>query len=547
MAGIIYRTCEFDNKVSAALSEFQGALHDSRRAFEDQASTAVTRLALFTAASDASTALTEMLKLNNVASRDALRTRYGLGARLTTDADYEEWLLDNFNIAIVNGIYVPQTSTSVVLAAYRTLYAVVGLSALDSALSGCSSGDYFYYIQHDGIVYSATTPKALEVMLEVGVADFDAIYFAWVGSPRTGARSELQAAGFPSAALYKLVRGESYNNITTLVVPRADIFTQLRTLGYTNTELTLLLSREIAKVLIDSDQIRADDDLTTFAGVYQTVPYPGEGARALAEQLSNLPPPGQLRVGSTGARSYLPPTAAVFRVLDPVRSFRLSSFVQDIADRVSSNNQTAQAFLSVMSTQTATVQSAFSTAVTAIGSGITDIAEMVEDAALFLGIDLSCGTSTATGSGAASGGGTLGGITFSDFGAQLEALAEDFEDTWGASVSCFSMQGMIYEGLIASLEQLTCGAISLSCITTELLEDAGGDGGPFDEDGATDMALFEMVDVMNALETLATEQSSGLADLINAANCLGDLARHRASDCYASNQYVRGILEALTV
>jgi len=547
MAGITYRSCEFDDAIGNAIAAFQEALRASRRDFETQASAAATRLATFTAAVDAGTALTEILKLNNIATRKALRSRYSLDDPLVTDADYETWLLSHFDLAIVNGIYVAQTSNAVALTTYRTLYSVVGLSALEAALLNSSAGDYFYYIRHNGVVYSATTPKAVEVSLGISADSFDAIYFAWVEQAQTGVRAELTDAGFPTAALYKVVRGESYDNITTVVVPRADLFTQLRSMGYTSTELTLLLARSISKVLIDSAQVRADDDLTAFAGVYQTYPYPGELARALSEQLANLPPPGQLRIGSTGARSYMPPVSAVFKVLDPVRTFGLLSFIRATAARVPASNQTAQAFLSVMDTHTDVIESAFSTAVDTIDDGITSIAEMVEDAALYLGVDLDCGTSTAVGTSSSSASGpALGNISFSDLGAQLDALVEDFEDSWGASVSCFSMQSVIFEGLFSTLEQLTCGALSLTCVTTELLEDGGGDGGPFDEDGATDMALFEMMDVVSALESLATEQVTGLADLINAVNGFGDLARRRATDCHSSSQYVQGIFEALT-
>ena len=524
MAGINYRSCTFDDPLATAVSNYRESTVDKHDAFRTQAANVATNLALYSSFDDISTRLLTLMKLYGVTSTDTFRQALGFHSRLTTRTSFELWVLEFLGIAIVNGMYVARSRGAVAIAPYRTVYDLIGLSALEAALLGAETGDFAYYIEYDGVIYSNTPPSAL--MQTLGVS-FSALttYFVWFGAPNIHARRLLRAQGFPGDELYRVVRGQDSDNITTVTLTRLDFLSQLRSMGYTDADITALLDRDIDRVLIDTQRLRADDNNSAITGVYQTYPFPGELAASLTDEVNNLPSVGQLRT-TAGARVYMPPLLAVVKALDPARSFPTKEYNQSIADKPDNENvASSQAYFAVIETQIEQLNKSWDVMVDAVVSTATDWAENIETFMAFFGMDLPCGRSLPE------GWPNMGDLTVGDLLDRINLAEADLQDLFGVATSQISRATSLLETTVGGLDTLSCGAISLDCIATNQGGTGEAEGGVYDESGNVMASLFDAEEVVSALTNMTSGTYGAFGDLSNAMYAAANIINARQQQC----------------
>lgn len=539
MAGITYRTCQFDSNFGQIVGQYQTAIRSQHIDFRTNLSNLDSRLSLFNDISELDAALRALLKTFGLSGRNQLRTRLGLSELLETNAAIEAWLLANTGIAIVNGIYVNQdTARGVDITPYRTAYNIIGLNALENVTS---NSEYAFFVRHEDVVYSGVSPRALAASLGISVSDFDAILFVWISSVNKGLKPKLLSLGFPSGAIYNMLRSEVYQNITTVMLPRSDFFSKLRSMGWLDADIIALLESSIERILIDNTIHRSSQTADDYPGYFQDTPHPSTQARALRTQLSDLPSPGTLRT-QYGTRQYTPAGVLVRRVLDVERSFRTSEFIQGTADRTSSSDQFSQGNLSVFETHMTTQIQSQTTMMDALGGVLTDIGEIIEDVRAFFGIDNTCGSATQSAMD------SLGNMDFGDLLDSVSLQISDFGDLWNAGTSSMSMKLGLATSALSAADNLLCNAATLGCLFDEIGTDQGGEGGNFDASGSIGLSLAEAEDVLAAMDSSLARIFSdtiGLAGAIrNSANILS--ARAESCESYDGTQYVRSMAQTLS-
>lgn len=547
MAGITYRNCEFDDPIGAAVDAYRQGVTSRHRSFRARVTANADVVDLGSALSDIDESLDALMKLYGT-NRKRFRRAMGLGDSFATTEIAELWILEYLGIALVNGMYVCQHRAGIKLDAYRTIFEVVGLTTMEVDLAVGEVDDYTYYVSYDGMVWSATPPATVAASLGVAVSALD-ITFVWFESTNRAVRNELRLAGFPRSSLYHIVRGNSNGNVTTVVVPRIDLFTQLRAMAYTTADLTALMERTLIKrVLIDSQQIRDDDSETAITGVYQPTPYPGELARYFNEELDGLPPMGQLRA-SSGARIYRMPTVTVMIYLDAERSFPTTAYTRRVADeREEVSSQGSQALLAAVDVNTSEVQSSFSAVTERIKNFANGAAETIETAWAFFGVDIDCGRSDPEGWPEL---GKINPLTVPELFDKISLASDDFGDLFGIGISQMATSNSLLSGLMGAADTLTCGAINLACMADNA-ERRDGDGlwstsdGGFDDAGNIAVSMFDAEDVMRTMGNMFSVGSGDFGDFANAMYAAGNLLNDRKEACSqdSSIAQVQGLMDA---
>jgi hypothetical protein len=268
-------------------------------------------------------------------------------------------------------------------------------------------------------------------------------------------------------------------------------------MGLNSQDITILLEREIEAVTIDSGRRRSSDSEGSTAEPYQTTPYPGEIADALRTELAAFPAIGQ--ASEFGARSYIPPTAVLLRIIDMEKTFGTVSFMRRTSDKVGGEQQTSQAMLSSGDTLTTEYSSSLAE-VQSMAPQLINQGMLTEEAMLVSGADSECGVFGGDTAGdGASGGNLFGDILSFDQSLALDNLSSAFSEL----TSNMNFAGDLLGGLANSFTNFSCEVISFSdCQPKSMLPDLGGDGGPFDLSGATNTALSDLNNVFQGMDEL---------------------------------------------
>ena len=274
--------------------------------------------------------------------------------------------------------------------------------------------------------------------------------------------------------------------------------------------------------------------------MYKSTPYPGELARALRRQMANLPAPGVLRA-ETGARIYTPVSVILSRVLDHEKSFGTCAYIRATADRVASDNQIGQGMLSVLDVHMTNQTKTQAAVAAALGATLTATGELMEDIKAFFGGDLECGTATNTEKD------THGNMNLSDLVDDISLNEGALQDLWNAGASALSLQTNLATSLLTSADNLLCNAATIGCMYDNIGEDQGAEGGPFDEDGTVDMALFDTQDTLSVMENTLSGMFSDTLGMANALAGAGDVLANRDSACSNSDTatYVQDMASSL--
>lgn len=519
MAGIVYRTCVFSDVIGVAVAEYQSTIKEKEKEALSYISDVRDTIAQMTDISDFYEVLDTYLAQYGT-TRARLRVAVGLGVSLKSTDEREEWLLRNTGIAIVNGLYLAQAApgpnaVAVVVSPYREAYNIIGLETLEATLAVASvnaEGAYSYFIKHDGILYTGT-PKEVTQITGVSFSELDTVLFLWFGPPNRRVRSSLKAQGFPSNVLYSITKPRSIDNVTVLRLDRTDFVVQLRAMGFEDDSyFSAFFGREIENVLIDTSYRRADDTDDAFPGVLLAIPYPSELALALRLQVQNLPAGGAVRNDTTGARTFAPAGLVLSRTLDLGKSLDSSSIVRSTSDnKVPSDNETAQAFLSASDTSGSSTSSVFSAFAGNISDSFIEVGEALEDIRAALGIDASCGFSG------------LPSIDIDDLKQSLIDAAEaDVMNMWNVLTSTTGFKIKIGSGTVSIADSLACASSQLSCTATSTLSDQGAEGGVYDEDGSTESAMSETDEVLKAIAAMSNAAYNDITSLYSSVRSTAD-------------------------
>lgn len=539
MAGIVYRNCAFDDVLGNALARYQTGVRSRHMSFRATAASTYATLERMTSFDDIDEALLALVRLYGQRDIDAFREAMGLGARMTTSEEFELWVLEHLGIAIVNGIYVSQHRSGVPLAPYRSVYEVTGLTTLEAGVSAAGDGDYAFYIQYEGILFSGT-PDVVAADLGVSFSDLD-ITFVWYGSTNRSARLELRGAGFPSDSLYNIIRGNDHNNVTTVVLPRLDLFERLRLMGFNSADIETLLQRDIARILIDSQRNRSDDATEATNHVYQPHPYPGELAELFKQEWAGMPPVGQLRAAS-GARIMLPPAVAVMRCLDTARSFPTQEGIAKNAERTDIITTTGDmALLAAMETNARENQTSWEAMVNSVTETASRVSNTIEEAWAFFGVDIDCGRSDPEGWPNMK---KMGFDGFNDLLEQVGFAEVDFSDLFNAGIGQMARAGSLMEGVVSSLDTLTCGAVNFDCMATAGAEQ--DDGGGYGDTGRLLTSVFDAEQVASVMQNLSGDALGAFGDFANSMYSAGNLLAERDQQCSqdSSIRETQGLMDA---
>lgn len=526
--GTIYKTCQFDTTVSSVLLGYCNELQEKHKAFRTLVDNVYDRLSLFTEIDDLDEKITDILSIYGYSKRNQLRERFDYGDLQVTQSAMEEWLLDNTGIAVVNGIYVPQTpeSKAVDLRPYQTVHSVTGLTSLKAALSGASRYSFDYYITVNGAVVSNVPPERLISDTGVEFENFDSVLFVWYGAENPYAKDLLAGIGFPSRLIYKMTQGISVENVTVVTLDRLDLFTQLEAMGLDSADEEVLFSRDINRVVIDTAMRRRNDSQDTVTGVYQSFPYPQELADELKGLVQMIPSSGQ-RTTTMGAKIYVPAISVLSKVLDLEDSFSLETFLQAASGRIDTNNQLAQGYLSALEFQVSEIARSYGYMVNKIGGQSTSIAEILEDVLAVYGIGIEGGTTTGASQTADI---DFGNAILSDTTkATLEAAEGDLSDLWSAAASMLSMRMMLLQRLSSSFSALIKEGEALVTVARNVLEDRYPNGGSFDENGVTEDAIHNYDSVLSLVDKLTGNGFIELENLLGVVMSSNDLVSSKIS------------------
>ena len=471
------------------MADYQQNVLDRHRTFRSNITTVFAQIALFTDLADLNNALLAALQAMGIPSRAALRSRFGLPSYPTTQNEREEWLLDVVNTVVINGRYMMQTPGGIELQPYRDVYSRIGLTALESGLS--SGADYKIHVIHDGIVYQDTSPKSVAKNLGIQVSQLDEILFVWHRRINPQQRNSIIAQGIPGSALYSVMSGQSTDDVTVVLLERIDFIDKLRSMGLSSSDLELLFTRAVEKVTIDTQDLRPGDSEDSLPGPYQYTPYPNEIARALLAEIIMYPTVGEKT--AQGATVYVAPVTILVRALDHGKTFGGADLIRRTSDKIGSDETIGQAVLAISDTQISEITKSFEKWQPSADHFIEQGA-LAEETMAFFGIGADCGTNTNSGE----------GFNFWDtvLTTKQEVSIDNLLKEWKDVTSNINFAGDLLDGLSISMVSFTCEALALGCQGNNLLPDQGAEGGPYDQDGGTGVALEDLSDVLKATERM---------------------------------------------
>ena len=384
-----------------------------------------------------------------------------------------------------------------------------------------NSGSKFrIHVIHDGVVYSNSPPKSVSHIVGVGVQDLDDIIVVWNENVDFKQRNAITAQGIPGSALFSIMSGRSIDNITTAILERTDLITKLRAIGLSTSDLELLLTRSVEKVVIDTQTLRPEDSEDTLPGPYQDIPYPGEVSRALNAEIVMYPTVGERTV--YGSAIYVAPISILVRSLDHGKTFGGADMVRRTSDKIGSDEIIGQAALAAHDTQITQISASFE----AWQPGADHFIEhgaLAEETMAFFGIGAECGTNTNSGE----------GFNFWDavLSPKQQAAIDNLASEWKDITANANFTGDLLGGLGVSFLKLSCESIALGCQGNNVLSDKGAEGGPYDQDGGTGMALDDLSDVLKTTERLMEAFQNIGPDLAVTTIGLGNLSKLRTEPC----------------
>ncbi len=517
MAGIVYRSCEFDDAIGAAVTTYQEHVLSRNKAFREAIQTTERNTSGFSDLRDLGTVLDEAIGAMGMTSRNALRARFGLPKRPETKSEMEEWLLGITGTVVINGRYMIRDESSVQLQPYRTVFNIIGLTALETGLS--SGKPYVIHTLHDGVVYS-TSPISVAEQLGLAVSELDSILLLWNGGITQGVRNSIVSNGVQAGQLYSVLKGRNVDNITTVVAPRVDLMSRLRSMGMNTADITLLLTRPVPAITVDTKILRTGDNEESLPGPYQSYPYPGEIARALRSEMALFPAVGD--VTPSGAKTYIPPAVVLMRVINPEKTFGAVSLVQRASDKIGPAEVTGQAALAVSDMQLRELNTSFA-ALQPQAEHYIEQGAITEETMAFFGIDTECGTSTKEN----------GSFNFWDsvLSPRQQGAIDTLLGEWGGVTANINFKGSLLGNLGISLGRITCEAKTFGCQSNSILPNLGAEGGPWDSSGGTNAALDDVSDVFKSTERLLEAFSNIAPDMALVTQGLGSLRTLSTEPC----------------
>jgi len=274
-------------------------------------------------------------------------------------------------------------------------------------------------------------------------------------------------------------------------------------MGYTDSDMRTLLaeSSSINKVLIDSQQTRADDALTEVSGVYQSFPYPGELARALAQQITDAPTSQELAI--SGMDLYLPPSVALLAAISPSRSFPTQAYITALAAKASTENAGSQAILSVLTTGLSEIFDTWDALAGIATPALGAIVAVCENIRAFLLGD-NYGRSNPA---------AWPYMTTLDPDT-MEIVEDTLADNFGIACAQMDLTFSLIYSLVSGVSVAVTQLIDFDGIAEKTTGmDLSGDGGGYDEDGAILAALSDLSDVLTTLQQVLDMVAADLGAL----------------------------------
>lgn len=518
MAGITYRTCEFDDIVGQSVSDYQQYITDKHTTFRDNIVVVNSQIEQLTDLTDLNTALIDALNSMGISDREDLRARFGLPSNPSTQDERELWLLDVVNTVVIDGRYMMQTPNGIELSQYRVAYNKIGLSTLEADMA--SGYPFRIHVIHDGIMYSNSSPKAIAHTTGVSIRQLDDIIFVWNANIDFKQRNAIMALGIPGSALFSIMSGRSVDNITTVSLERIDLIDKLRSMGLSTTDLNTLLTRSVIEIVIDTQTLRPGDSGNTLPGPYQDTPYPGETSRAMNAEILMYPTIGEKTV--YGATVYVAPVSILVRSLDHEKTFGGADLIRKTSDKIGSDEITGQAVLATHDTQVTLISESFNQWQPGADHFIEHGA-LAEETMAFFGIGAECGTNTNSGE----------GFNFWDAVLSSKQLAaiDNLAREWKDITANANFAGDLLGSLGVSFLKLTCESIALGCQGNNILSDKGAEGGPYDQDGGTGVALDDISDVLKTTERLMESFQDIGPNMAVTTIGLGNLSKLRTEPC----------------